>query len=144
MASMCKFEMRANLIWPSGYSEPLTLPGNPGSNFILVTEFEIQFVFPDESRKLPRIITAAREHLPSAAQRGVFRHSPPIPGSKLLLSMCPHPDISEYYTVRHNAAGKELTKGIRGVGRWLTITNFGMKIDGLGDPETIPPWMLSA
>jgi hypothetical protein len=24
----------------------------------------------------------------------------------------------------------------------LTITSFG-KIDGLGDPETIPPWMLS-
>ena len=45
MASMCKFEMRANLIWPSGYSEPLTLPGNPGSNLILVTEIEIQFVF---------------------------------------------------------------------------------------------------
>ena len=61
----------------------LTLPGNPGSNLILVTEIEIQFVFPDESRKLPRIITAAREHLPSAAQRDVFRHSPPIPGSKL-------------------------------------------------------------
>jgi hypothetical protein len=62
----------------------LTLPGNPGSNLILVTEIEIQFVFPDESRKLPWIITAAREHLPTAVQRGVFRHSPPIPGSKLL------------------------------------------------------------
>ena len=33
----------------------LTLLGNPGSNLILVTEIEIQFVFPDESRKLPRI-----------------------------------------------------------------------------------------
>ena len=33
----------------------LTLPGNPGSNLILVTEIEIQFVFRDESRKLPRI-----------------------------------------------------------------------------------------
>jgi hypothetical protein len=33
----------------------LTLPGNPDSNLILVTEIEIQFVFPDESRKLPRI-----------------------------------------------------------------------------------------
>jgi hypothetical protein len=33
----------------------LTLPGNPGSNLILVTEIEIQFIFPDESRKLPRI-----------------------------------------------------------------------------------------
>ena len=31
-----------------------------------------------------------------------------------MASMCPHPDINEYYTVRHNAAGKELTKGIRG------------------------------
>jgi ribonuclease HI len=61
-----------------------------------------------------------------------------------MASMCPHPDISEYYTVRHNAAGKELTKGSRGgkLGRWLTITSFG-KIDGLGDPETIPLWMLS-
>jgi hypothetical protein len=28
------------------------------------------------------------------------------------------------------------------LGRWLTITNFG-RIDGLGDPETIPPWILS-
>ena len=61
-----------------------------------------------------------------------------------MASMCPHPDISEYYTVRHNAAGKELTKGIRAgkLGRWLTITSFG-KTDGLGDPETIPSWMLS-
>ena len=33
----------------------LTLPGNPGSNLILVTEMEIRFVFQDESRKLPRI-----------------------------------------------------------------------------------------
>jgi hypothetical protein len=33
----------------------LTLPGNPGSNLILVTEIGIQFVFPDESRKLPWI-----------------------------------------------------------------------------------------
>jgi hypothetical protein len=33
----------------------LTLPGNPGSNLILVTDIEIQFVFPDESGKLPRI-----------------------------------------------------------------------------------------
>ena len=58
--------------------------------------------------------------------------------------MCPHPDITEYYTVRHNAAWKELTKEIRGgkLGGWLTITSFG-RIDGLGDPETIPPWMLS-
>ena len=39
----------------------LTLPGNPDSNLILVTEIEIQFVFPDESRKLPQIITACRE-----------------------------------------------------------------------------------
>ena len=30
-----------------------------------------------------------------------------------MASMCPHPDINEYYIVRHNAAGKELTKGIR-------------------------------
>jgi hypothetical protein len=33
----------------------LNLPGNPSSNLILVTEIEIQFVFPDESRKLLRI-----------------------------------------------------------------------------------------
>jgi hypothetical protein len=59
--------------------------------------------------------------------------------------MCPHLDMSKNYTVRHNAAEKELTKGIRGAkpGRWLTITSFG-KIDGLtGDPETVPEWMLS-
>jgi hypothetical protein len=51
-----------------------------------------------------------------------------------MASMCPHPDINEYYTVRHNAAGKELTKGIRGgkLGRrWLTITSFGKTDDGL-------------
>jgi hypothetical protein len=34
-----------------------------------------------------------------------------------MASMCPHPDISAYYTVRHNVAGKELTKGIR---KWET------------------------
>ena len=52
-----------------------------------------------------------------------------------MASMCPHPvDINEYYTVRHNAAGKELTKGIRNgkLGRWLTITSFG-RVDGLAD-----------
>ena len=61
-----------------------------------------------------------------------------------MASMCPHPDINEYYTVRHNAAGKELTKGIRNgkLGRWLTITSFG-RVDGLADPESIPTWMLS-
>jgi hypothetical protein len=61
-----------------------------------------------------------------------------------MASMCPHPDISEYYTVRHNAAGKELTKGIRSgkLGRWLTITSFG-RTDRLGDPETMFTWMLS-
>ena len=44
-----------------------------------------------------------------------------------MASMCSHPDINEYYTVRHNAAGKELTKGIRNgkLGRWLTITSSG-------------------
>ena len=49
-----------------------------------------------------------------------------------MASMCPHPDINEYFTVRHNAAGKELTKGIRSgkLGRWLTITSFG-RTDGL-------------
>jgi hypothetical protein len=31
------------------------LPGNLGSNLILVTEIDIQFAFLDESRKLPRI-----------------------------------------------------------------------------------------
>jgi hypothetical protein len=61
-----------------------------------------------------------------------------------MASMCPHPDINEYYTIRHNAAGKELTKGIRNgkLGRWLTITSFG-RVDGLSDPETIPTWTLS-
>ena len=31
-----------------------------------------------------------------------------------MASMCPHPDSNEYVTVRHTAAGMELTKGIRG------------------------------
>jgi hypothetical protein len=31
------------------------LPGNPGSNLILVTETETHFVLLDEARKLPRI-----------------------------------------------------------------------------------------
>ena len=57
----------------------LTLPGNPGSNLILVTEIEIQFVFPDEFTT----DTAAGEHLPPAAQRGVVCHRPPILGSNL-------------------------------------------------------------
>ena len=35
----------------------------------------------------------------------------------------------------YNAAGEELTKGIRNgkLGRWLTITSFG-RVDGLADP----------
>ena len=57
-----------------------------------------------------------------------------------MASMCPHPDINEYYTVRHNTAGKGIRNGK--LGRWLTITSFG-RTDGLVDPETIPTWKLS-
>jgi hypothetical protein len=35
-----------------------------------------------------------------------------------MASMCPHPDIHEYYTVRHNTSGKKLTK--QGNQKWET------------------------
>ena len=58
----------------------LTLPGNSGSNLILVTEIEIQFVFSGRIEEITTDTTAG-EHLPPAAQRGVVCHRPPIPGS---------------------------------------------------------------
>jgi hypothetical protein len=92
----------------------LILPGNLGSNLILVTEIEIQFVFPDESRKLPRI-----EHLPSAAQCGIFCHSPPIPGSKLynkttrILTAClSHLLLHFSYDYSHTSLGPGLGPGM--------------------------------
>jgi len=62
-----------------------------------------------------------------------------------ILNMCSHPDISDFYTVRHNDIGKALMKGIRNgkLGRWLTITSFG-RTDGEREQDTIPAWMLSS
>ncbi len=61
-----------------------------------------------------------------------------------ITSMCKHPDIKDFYTVRHNAAGTRLVQGIRQgkMGRWLTLTGFG-KVDDLGEDATVPNWMLS-
>jgi hypothetical protein len=61
-----------------------------------------------------------------------------------ITSMCKHPDIKDFYTVRHNAAGIRLVQGIRQgkLGRWLTLTGFG-KVDDLGEDATVPDWMLS-
>jgi hypothetical protein len=49
-------------------------------------------------------------------------------------SMCEHPDIEDFYTVRHNAARIRLVQGIEQgkLGRRLTLTGFG-KVDNLGD-----------
>jgi hypothetical protein len=61
-----------------------------------------------------------------------------------ITSMCKHPDIKDFYTVRHNAAGIRLIQGIRQgkMGRWLTLTGFA-KVDDLGEEATVPDWMLS-
>jgi hypothetical protein len=48
-ATRGKFDLAERL------NRTLTLPGNPGSNLILVNEIEIQFVFLDKATKLPQI-----------------------------------------------------------------------------------------
>ena len=62
-----------------------------------------------------------------------------------IASMCTHPDMADFYTVRHNEAGKALASAIRGGkhGRWLTLTSFG-RVDDLPETATVPTWMLSS
>eukprot|EP00959_Pyramimonas_sp_CCMP1952_P404462 8476288-Pyramimonas_sp.AAC.1 len=59
-------------------------------------------------------------------------------------SMCKHPDMRDFYTVRHNSVGRALSHAMRQgrLGRWLTLTSFG-KVDDQGEQHTIPDWMLS-
>eukprot|EP00959_Pyramimonas_sp_CCMP1952_P413955 8672980-Pyramimonas_sp.AAC.1 len=47
---------------------------------------------------------------------------------------CRHPDVAEYYTAKHNAAGRQIMHFLKkgGLGRFAILTNFG-RIDG--DPE---------
>ena len=61
-----------------------------------------------------------------------------------ILSLCTHADMRDFYTVRHNDAGKELARAVRSgkLGRWLTLTSFG-RVDDLHEDATIPEWMLS-
>eukprot|EP00959_Pyramimonas_sp_CCMP1952_P226881 4743552-Pyramimonas_sp.AAC.2 len=60
---------------------------------------------------------------------------------------CKHPDIAEYYTARHNAAGRQILHFLRkpkgGLGRFAAIpTNFG-RVDGDPEQPTVPErWML--
>ena len=62
-----------------------------------------------------------------------------------IASMCTHADMADFYTVRHNDAGKALASAIQGGkhGRWLTLTSFG-RVDDLPETATIPTWMLSS
>ena len=57
--------------------------------------------------------------------------------------MCKHPDMRDFYTVRHNSVGRTLSHAIRQgkLGRWLTLTSFG-RVDDQGEQQTIPDWML--
>ena len=58
-------------------------------------------------------------------------------------SMCKHPDMRDFYTVRHNSVGRTLLHAMRQgkLGRWLTLTSFG-RVDDQGEQQTIPDWML--
>ena len=51
--------------------------------------------------------------------------------------------IKEYYTVRHDAAGRKLVSGLRHgtMGRWLIRANF-WKVDGNPEDTTVPAWLL--
>ena len=60
-----------------------------------------------------------------------------------MLMSCKHPDVREYYTKRHNEAGKKLVRAVRkgGLARARILSNFG-KIDGDKEDNTVPSWML--
>jgi hypothetical protein len=60
-----------------------------------------------------------------------------------MLLSCRHEDIKEYYTVRHDAAGRKLMSGLRHgtMGRWLIRANFG-RVDGNPEDTTVPEWLL--
>jgi hypothetical protein len=62
-----------------------------------------------------------------------------------MLMSCRHNDIKEYYTARHDEAGRKLTRviGEGGVARYLTLTNFG-RVDGGPEDTTVPSWLLGA
>ena len=60
-----------------------------------------------------------------------------------MLMTCRHPDVTEYYTARHNAAGRQILHFLKrgGLGRFAILTNFG-RIDGDPEQPTVPNWML--
>ena len=62
-----------------------------------------------------------------------------------ICSMCTHPDMRDFYTVRHNAVGRTLLHAMRQgkLGRWLTLTSFG-RVDNQAEQQTVPEWMLPA
>jgi hypothetical protein len=60
-----------------------------------------------------------------------------------MLMLCNNPDLRDYYTKRHNSAGKALLHSLTDStwSRWLTLSNFG-RIDGNPQDEMVPEWML--
>lgn len=60
-----------------------------------------------------------------------------------ITSLCKHPDIEDFYMVRHNATGIRLVQVIRQgkLGKWRTLTGF-KKVDDLENDATVPNWML--
>ena len=57
--------------------------------------------------------------------------------------MCNNPDLKDYYTKRHNSAGKALLHSLTDStwSRWLTLSNCG-QIDGNPQDHVVPEWML--
>jgi hypothetical protein len=84
---MITFSCGANSIWPSGYPEPYS-PGKPGFKShpghwdwdSICLSGRIEEITAD---------TAAGEHVPPAAQRGVVCHRPPILGSNFFFFFFP-------------------------------------------------------
>ena len=60
-----------------------------------------------------------------------------------MLMTCRHPNVAEYHTARHNAAGRQILHFLKrgGLGRFAILTNFG-RIDGDPEQPTVPNWML--
>eukprot|EP00976_Prorocentrum_cordatum_P047115 951487-Prorocentrum_minimum.AAC.1 len=60
-----------------------------------------------------------------------------------MLLSCRHEDVKEYYTARHDAAGRKLVSGLQNgtMGGWLIRANFG-KVDGNSEDTTVPGLLL--
>eukprot|EP00976_Prorocentrum_cordatum_P088074 1187164-Prorocentrum_minimum.AAC.2 len=62
-----------------------------------------------------------------------------------ICSTCKHPDMRDFYTVRHNSVGKVLLHAMRQgkLGRWLTLTSC-RRVDNQAEQRTVPDWLLPA